>query len=87
MSGKTDVHTTLDYHVLVLDSTVININNMQLDRITLDNHFLEGFATYHHDTNGSTEPQTEVYCSSLGCNGTIKFTVETPVYHWLLDYV
>lgn len=87
MSGKTDAHTTLDDHGLVLESTVINLENLKFDKLALDNFFLEGFATYHHDTNGTTESQKEVYCSLLGCNGSIKFTVETPIYQWLLNYV
>jgi hypothetical protein len=73
MSGKID------------PDTQVVLSDLKFDSYVMDNLFIEQFATYHHNFNGTGDNVSELFTPVLGCDGVIKFTFITPIYQWLLS--
>jgi len=84
MSGKEPADTVLDNEGRILQDRLIDIEDIMLDDIDITS-IVRKQATYTHDFNGSqSETVGEFYCI-MGCNGTVRFEFNSPVYNWLLE--
>lgn len=82
--GKTDQHTVLDAHGNIVCDQVIQLDQFCLDDIALD-QLVWQHATYQHNLNGHAELTHHGFYGVMGCNGTVTFAFESPVYLWLLE--
>jgi hypothetical protein len=59
-----------------------------IDSIESDGHsifpIIEKTARYHHNTNGDSLDMVEDFTNVMGFDGTIKFTILTPMFTWFL---
>jgi hypothetical protein len=83
MKNKTMDHTTLDKNNKIVKDACLKISNFTIDRVKLGHTFLEQ-CKYHHDFNGSQEPIVDKFWEEMGCNGTLIFLFQTPIYLWLV---
>ncbi len=84
MSGKQPDHTRIDESGAILEDRVIEITDVAVDDIELGYVFVTS-TRYHHDFNGTGEPIDQEFHGVMGCNGTVKFPFNTPIYLWLLE--
>tara|TARA_R110002060_G_scaffold43803_1_gene55188 strand:+ start:177 stop:611 length:435 start_codon:yes stop_codon:yes gene_type:complete len=83
MKNKTIDHTTVDDDGQIVKDACLNISNFYIDSIELGHTFLEQ-CKYHHDFNGTQDPVVDEFYGDMGCNGTLTFSFQTPIYIWLL---
>jgi hypothetical protein len=83
MKNKTIDHTTVDDDGQIVKDACLNISNFYIDSIELGHTFLEQ-CKYHHDFNGSQEPVVDKFWEIMGCNGTLIFSFQSPIYLWLV---
>jgi hypothetical protein len=84
MHGKLPNHTTIAEDGSIVQDCMITVDNLQLDDIALGQVFFD-LAQYHHDFNGSQTPVVDRFYGNMGCNGTVKFEFNSPLYLWLLE--
>ena len=84
MTGKKDEHTTLNAQGEIIKDSLLLFQDFELMEINVDQCIREK-AQYRHTTNGHTEPVTQQFNGSMGCNGTVEFEFSTPLYLWLLE--
>ena len=56
---------------------------MHLENVDLGYTFIEN-SVYHHDFNGTQDPVEDEFYGDMGCNGTLTFSFQSPVYMWLM---
>ena len=83
MKNKTMDHTTVDENGQIVKDAYLNISNFTINSVELGHTFLEQ-CKYHHDFNGSQEPVVDKFWEIMGCNGTLIFSFQSPVYLWLV---
>ena len=83
MKNKTMDHTTVDENGQIVKDACLNVSNFYIDSIELGHTFLEQ-CKYHHDFNGTQDPVVDEFYGDMGCNGTLTFSFQTPIYIWLL---
>jgi len=83
MKNKTMDHTTVDDDGQIVKDACLNISNFYIDNQELGHTLLEQ-CKYHHDFNGTQDPVVEDFYGDMGCNGTLKFAFQSPVYMWLI---
>ena len=83
MKNKTIDHTTVDKNGQIVKDVCLNVSNFYIDSIELGHTFLEQ-CKYHHDFNGTQDPIEDEFYGDMGCNGTLTFSFQTPIYIWLL---
>ena len=83
MKNKTMEHTTVDENNKIVNDACLNISNFTIDSAELGHTFLEQ-CKYHHDFNGSQEPVVDKFWEIMGCNGTLIFSFQSPIYLWLV---
>jgi hypothetical protein len=86
MTGKLSEHTTLDQQGTILHSPMLTIDNFKFEDISLGTKFLEK-SVYRHDFNGTGPTTVEPFFGNMGCNGTVSFKFNTPLFLWLLENV
>lgn len=84
MKGKTIDHTTVDEVGNILKDSELVFFDIEVDGINIEELFWFQ-AEYSHDFNGTGELTIENFYGSMGCNGTIKIDITTPIYLWLLE--
>ena len=84
MSGKRVDHTEIDQQGNILRDHWIDISNVELDGIPIDPVFLKN-SQYWHSFNRAEPHQADVFWGVMGCNGTVRFEFQGPVYMWLLE--
>ena len=83
MKNKTIDHTTVDDDGQIVKDACLNISNFYIENVELGHTFLEQ-CKYHHDFNGSQEPVVDKFWEIMGCNGTLIFSFQSPIYLWLV---
>jgi hypothetical protein len=83
MKNKTMDHTTVDKNGQIVKDACLNVSNFYIDSIELGHTFLEQ-CKYHHDFNGSQDPVVDKFYGDMGCNGTLIFSFQSPIYLWLV---
>ena len=83
MKNKTMDHTTVDENNKIVNDACLNISNFTIDSAELGHTFLEQ-CKYHHDFNGSQDPVVDKFYGDMGCNGTLIFSFQSPIYLWLV---
>jgi hypothetical protein len=86
MKNKTMDHTTVDEDGQIVKDARLNISNFYIDNLELGHTFLEQ-CKYYHDFNGSQDPVIDEFYGDMGCNGTLIFSFQSPVYMWILETV
>ena len=86
MKNKIMDHTTVDENGQIVKDACLNISNFYIENVELGYTFLEQ-CKYHHDFNGSQEPIVDKFYGDMGCNGTIVFLFQSPVYLWILETI
>ena len=86
MKNKIMDHTTVDKDGQIVKDACLNISNFYIENVELGHTFLEQ-CKYHHDFNGSQEPIVDKFYGDMGCNGTIVFLFQSPVYLWILETI
>jgi hypothetical protein len=84
MSGKEPQDTVLDATKNIIQDRVINISNVMIDDIDITALVYQK-SCYMHDFNGSGFQTIENFYGTMGCNGTVRFVLASPVYIWLLE--
>lgn len=84
MSEKLSEHTTISDNGEILQDRVIKITDVAFDDIVLGHVFTE-ISQYCHDHNGTSDPVTEKFYGTMGCNGRVEVKFSTPIYIWLLE--
>lgn len=84
MSGKTKHHTRLGQDGTIQQDLLFVFSDWQIDGLDVG-QVISGSARYQHDTNGHSQPRSEKFFHAMGCNGSVDFTIEHPVYLWLLE--
>ena len=84
MSGKEPRDTVLDNKGRILEDRLIDIEDIMLDDIDITS-IVRRQATYTHNFNGSQPKTVGEFYSIMGCNGTVRFEFDSPVYNWLLE--
>ena len=85
MQGKTNEHTQLDAQGNIVSDVLVYIENLAMDDIALES-IIWDLAQYSHDHNGTTNMVVDTgFYGSMGCNGTVSLTFNTPTYLWLLE--
>lgn len=85
LSGKQPHHTQIDAAGNIISDLLLKITAVHIDSIRID-HLLLEHARYHHDFNGTGEPQSQQYAGILGCNGRVIMPISFPIYLWLLEH-
>lgn len=80
--NKNDGDTVTDDDENIINDVILNIDNIELDQVSLDT-LLWTKSVYTPNDTSITEPVTG--CVNLGWNGTWKLEFSTPVYLWLLE--
>ena len=83
MKNKTMDHTTVDENGQIVKDSCLKISNFTIDSIELGHTFLQQ-CKYHHDFNGSQDPIEDEFYGDMGCNGTLIFLFQSPIYIWLV---
>ena len=83
MKNKTMDHTTVDENNKIVNDACLNISNFTIDSAELGHTFLEQ-CKYHHDFNGTQDPVVDKFYGDMGCNGTLIFLFQSPIYLWLV---
>lgn len=83
MKNKTIDHTTVDEDGQIVKDARLNICNFYIDNLELGHTFLEQ-CKYYHDFNGTKDPVVDEFYGDMGCNGTLTFSFQSPVYMWLI---
>ena len=83
MKNKTIDHTTVDENGQIIKDSYLKISNFTIDSIELGHTFLEQ-CKYHHDFNGTQDPVVDKFYGNMGCNGTLIFLFQSPIYIWLV---
>ena len=86
MKNKTMDHTMVDEDGQIVKDARLNISNFSIDNLELGHTFLEQ-CKYYHDFNGSQDPVVDEFYGDMGCNGTLIFSFQSPVYMWILENV
>ena len=84
LSGKKHDHTVIDNSGFILSDRIVEISNVSLDKIQLEQLFLDK-TTYTHDFNGTAEKTQDQFFGVMGCNGSVHFEFTGPTYLWLLE--
>jgi hypothetical protein len=84
LKNKTDLHTKIDELGNIVQDSTVDINNVKFDDIDLG-YIFNTHSTYTHNRNGHSEPVTQTFFNTMGCNGTVSFKFTTPIYLWLLE--
>lgn len=84
MYGKTNDHTHLDAAGNIIDDSLLEVNNVELDDIKL-NYLFNKESIYKHNFNGNGDDVVEPFNNFMGCNGTVTMKFSTPFYLWLLE--
>lgn len=85
VSGKTDVHTTLDSEFNIVSSTELVFSNFEIDNVDINSIILAKSLPYVHNFNNADKTVTDKFYDTAGCNGTIALEFTTPFYLWLLE--
>ncbi len=84
VKNKTQEHTTVNELGEILTDSLFDINKFVLDGIEID-HIVQQKAVYIHDFNGTKPQVNDKFYNNAGCNGTIIFEFNSPIYLWLLE--
>ncbi len=84
MQGKTNEHTQLDAQGNIVSDVLVYIENLAMDDVALES-IIWDLAQYRHDHNGTTNTVDTGFYGSMGCNGTVSLTFNTPMFLWLLE--
>jgi hypothetical protein len=82
--NKLPEHTRINAQGEVESDVCVEITDVSVDEIALSPWHL---GTYHHDRNGTSEPQQEKFYGVMGCNGRVRIEFTTPIYLWLLEHM
>lgn len=86
LQGKMPEHTVISESGEILQDRCVLIDNLAFDDIPLGHVFTQ-VAQYHHDNNGTSDPLTDQFYGTMGCNGRVELKFSTPIYLWLLDHM
>jgi hypothetical protein len=86
LKDKSLSQTQCDSSGNITGDTLLEIKNIQIDNVCLDEILYEK-ANYTHmkNTESSDHATSESFCGTMGCNGSVEFTFESPFYVWLLE--
>jgi hypothetical protein len=84
MSGKRADHTQINTTGEIISDRWAEIRNVCLDGIPIEQAFLK-HAQYWHSFNSNNPHQPDIFWGNMGCNGTVRFEFQGPVYMWLLE--
>lgn len=79
-------YTKIDQHGNIVQDALLEISNIAFDEIELG-YLATEQSTYTHDLNGTGQQQNTKFFGQLGCNGTVSFKFNTPIYLWLLEHM
>lgn len=82
--GKLTEHTKINEAGEIIKDALLSVTSLELDEIDIF-QVMQDVAVYHHDFNGTQSPTEAKFHGDMGCNGTVKFKFNTPVYLWLLE--
>lgn len=85
LRDKTQQHTILDSAGNITDDCQIFIDSICIDDIDISRVFYD-LSKYRHDGNGQEALHERDFYRVMGCNGTVRFEFNTPVYAWLLEH-
>jgi len=86
LKNKTIEHTRIDEAGNIVADARLKITNIAFDEIQLGNMVIEQAIYTHNFNNTGTAVQNKFY-GEIGCNGTVSFKFNSPVYLWLLEYM
>lgn len=84
VKNKTAEHTVVDTAGKIIQDSLLEIKNFNLEEIDIDK-IVQEKAVYNHDFNGSGNQVSESFYGIAGCNGSIELKFTTPAYLWLLE--
>ena len=82
-SSDYDCGLGFDENGQIVKDACLKISNFTIDNIELGHTVFEQ-CKYHHDFNGSQDPVVDKFYGDMGCNGTLIFLFQSPIYIWLL---
>jgi len=84
MSGKLPKHTTVGENGELINDTVVQITDISAEDTDIGMLFFDR-SVYQHDFNGTGTRVQDKFHGIMGCNGSVKFEFESPVYLWFLE--
>jgi len=84
LSGKLPTDTVIDTDGNIIKDNTIELTNFRIDEFDVDK-IIKATAVYNHNFNGTANSINDNFFGIAGCNGTIKFEFQSPVYIWLLE--
>lgn len=87
MKNKTHDHTELNESGTIINDACLTIQDITFEKINLDQLFSEK-SVYKHSYNDPTQTiKLDKFYGTMGCNGTVTFEFDTPIYLWLLEHM
>ena len=86
LKNKSKSQTLCDSSGNIISDTLLEIKNIQVDNVCLDQIVYEQ-ANYRHmqNTENPDHVTNQAFSGTMGCNGSVEFTFESPFYEWLLE--
>jgi len=84
LKNKSADYTVVDDEGNILEDSLLIFSDIEVDEINIEELFWFQ-AEYSHNFNGSGDLIEDIFCGSMGCNGTVKIDITTPIYLWLLE--
>jgi len=86
LQNKQPDHTQVNDDGDIVVDRVVEIQNFTFDDVALGHVFLQ-HAIYEHNYNGNGPDIKDEFYGTMGCNGTISFEFQGPLYLWLLEHM
>lgn len=86
LKNKQSQHTQIDQQGNIIKDATITVDNILFDSVECTELFYK-LSQYSHNFNGNSAAVTENFFGTMGCNGNVRLTFETPVYLWLLEHM
>ena len=67
----------------IIKDAYLNINNFTINSVELGETFYKT-CVYLHDFNGTKDQIKDTFWGDIGCNGTVQFVFQSPIYLWLV---
>lgn len=85
LKNKLPDHTIIDQSNNIVKDACLVLDNWAIDDINIAS-IIQKIAKYTHSFNQENiEPVVETFYGTAGCNGTITWQFNTPIYPWILE--
>ena len=81
MSNKKDSDNILDGQGNFIKNPMVQVKNVNLESFNIDQWI------YDNNTYILEDNRVEKFCDYMGCNGRVQFTINGPIWQWLLENI